>query len=76
MFVEHNFFLVCEAFGMYFLDQIGVRNWDYLLHGNAYEFYIPILVQEFYDRFTLNNIGRDHVVIELNWRGETRILHI
>ena len=60
IFAERNFFLIFEAFNMYFLDQIRVRNWNYLLHSNTYEFYIPNLVQEFY------NIDRDHRVIEVN----------
>ena len=51
MFAEHNFFLVFEAFGIYFFDQIRTRNWDYLLYANSYEFYIPSRVQEFYDGF-------------------------
>ena len=39
-------------------------------------FYIPSLVQELYDGFTIDNIDRDRVVIEINWRCELRILHI
>ena len=59
VFTEHNFFLVFEACGMYFSDQIRVRNWDYLLHANTYEFFTPSLVQEFYDGFLENNIDRN-----------------
>ena len=75
VFAEHNFFLVFEAFGMYFSDQIRVRNWDYLLHANTYEIYISILVQEFYDGFSENNINSNQRIIEVNWRGEMKILY-
>ena len=61
---------------MYFLDQIRDRNWGYLLHANAFEFYIPPLVQEFYDGFSENNIDRNQRIIEVNWRGEMKILHL
>ena len=59
IFAEHNFFLVFEAFEMYFLDQIRARNWDYLLHANTFEFYIPALVKSFmmgFQRITLIEI--------------------
>jgi len=69
IFTEHNFFLIFEAFGMYFLNQIRARNWDYLLHSNTYEFYIPALVQGLYDGFLENNIDRNQGIIEVNWRG-------
>ena len=61
---------------MYFLDQIRARNWDYLLHANNYEFYIHALVQEFYDGLSENNIDRNQRIIEVNWRGEMKILHL
>ena len=76
IFVEHNFYVIFEEFGMYFLEQIRTRSWDYLLHENTFEFYIPSLVQEFYDGFNENNIDRDHGVIEVNWRGELKIVHL
>ena len=75
IFTERNFSLVFEAFGMHFLDQIRARNWDYLLHSNTYEFYIPNLVQEFYDEFSTNNVDRNHVVIEVSW-SEIKIVHL
>ena len=55
-----------EAFGMYFLDQVSARNWDYLLHTNTYKFYIHALVREFYDGFSENNIDRKQGIIEIN----------
>ena len=70
IFAERNFILIFEAFNMYFLEQIRARNWDYLLHSNTFEFYIPSLVQEFYDGFTENNIDQNHGVIDVNWRGD------
>ena len=76
VFAEHNFFLVFKAFGMYFLDQIRARNWDYLLHANTYELYIPTLVQEYNDGFSENNIDRNQGIIEVSWRGEMKILHL
>ena len=66
IFAERNFFVIFEAFGMYFLEQIWARSWDYLLHGNTFEFYIPSLVQEFYDGFNENSIDLDHGLIEVN----------
>jgi len=59
IYAEHNVFFVLKAFGMYFLDQIRARNWDYLLYANTFEIYIPALVQEFYDEFLENNIDRN-----------------
>jgi len=76
IFAEHNFFLVFKAFRMYFLNQIRDRNWDYLLHANNYEFYIPSLVQEFYDGFSENNIDENQGIVEVNWRGKMKILHL
>jgi len=55
---------------MYFLDQIRARNWDYLLHANTYKFYIPALVQAYYDEFSENNIDRNQRIIEVI--GEVR----
>jgi len=66
IFAECNFFVIFEAFGMYFLEQIMTRGWDYLLHGNTFKFYIPSLVQDFYNGFNENNIDRDHGEIEVN----------
>ena len=61
---------------MYSLDQIRARNWNYLLHVNTFEFYIPALVREFYDGFLENNIGRNQGIIEVNWRGKMKILYL
>ena len=33
-------------------------------------------MQEFYDGFNENNIDRDHGLIEVNWRGELKIVHL
>ena len=76
IFAERNFFIIFEAFNMYFLEQIRASSWDYLLHGNTFGFYIPSLVQEFYDGFNENNIDKDHGVIEVNWRGKLKIVHL
>ena len=47
-----------------------------MLHADNFAFYIPRLVQEFYDGFTLDNIDYDHYSIQLTWRGETRIFRL
>ena len=65
IFAERNFFLIFEVFDVYFLDLIRARNWGYLLHADNFTFYVPRLVQEFYDGFTLNNVEYDHCIIEL-----------
>ena len=44
-----------------------------MLHANTFEFYIPALVQEFYDGFSENNIDRNQEIIEVNWKGEMKI---
>ena len=46
------------------------------MHANTYEFYIPVLVQELYDGFSENNIDRNQAIIEVNWRGVMKILHL
>ena len=46
------------------------------MHANTYEFYIPALVQEFYNGFSKNNIDRNQKIIEVNWKGEMKILHL
>ena len=66
IFVEHNFFVIFEAFNMYFLEQIGLGVGIICCMGNTFEFYIPGLVQEFYDGFNNNSIDQDHGIIEEN----------
>jgi len=76
IFAEHNFFLIFEAIGMYFVDHIRARNGDYLLYSNSYEFYFTTLVKEFYDGFSVDNIDHDHEVIKVNRSGEIKIVNI
>ena len=47
-----------------------------MLHGNAFEFNLPSLVQEFYDGFNENNIDRNNGITEVKWRGELKIVHL
>ena len=54
--------------GVYFLDAINNRNWGNLLHSE--DFYIPYLVQEFYNSLNSSHVNFENHTIIINCRGE------
>ena len=60
--------------GVYFLDTINNRNWGYLLHSE--DFYIPYLVQEFYNSMNSGHVNFENHTIIVNWRGEYKIIDL
>ena len=53
---EKNFFTFFQAFSTYFLEEIMHKK-IYLIHQGTTDHYIPNLVEEFYNSFTIKDIG-------------------
>jgi hypothetical protein len=71
---ERDYSEVFQTHGVYFLDAINSRNWGYLIHTE--DFYIPYLVQEFYNSMASGHINYEHNIIKLNWRGDYRTIDL
>ena len=48
----------------------------YLFHEGDSNYYIPSLVEEFYNSFTLDNINNNTHSIEVNRRGERKFVNL
>ena len=69
VFPEKNFDEIFGACGSFFREQILIRDFHYLLHATDNHFWVPHLVEEFYNCFEWNNVDIDRGVIYLVWRG-------
>lgn len=61
--------------GSYFKDEIIRRNWGFLLYNEGC-FYIPDLVEEFYNGFQLHDYDEVRGRIRIVWRGVHRFVDI
>jgi len=45
-----------------------------LTHEGSFDHYIPILLEEFYDSFTINGIDDHTQRIPINWTGDRKVV--
>ena len=69
VFPEKKFDEIFGAYDSFFREQILIRGFHYLLHATNNHYWVPYLVEEFYDCFEWNNVDIDRGVIYLVWRG-------
>jgi len=73
-FLEEKIFSqVFEVFGTSFKQKMETRNWDFLFY-NEESFYVPSLVEEFYNSLDVRGINHENDSIVISWRGGSRVI--